>query len=390
MRELPQEMLDAFTGSSAGDVTLQFNVWYDGSLIEQDLNVGAWSISWDRSRQVICQTQATILDEDGSLTPWSIEDALGTGGSILQTKIVGGGTSANVAWQRIAEAEPEETWRILGGTTVWIPGGASIPINAEDITEDVIAYRFMAPEQPKAGNTCIQEIQRLLAGLMDVRVDSDVADKSVPTSIVYKEERMDAVEDLVVALGAEWRTTGDGQFHVHNPSTTSVWTTRGGMEGELISVKRKMTLASQYNGFVARNTAADGRELQGIAREETGAARWGGPMGHRVMFHAASFATTQQQIDQTAASIRDSRRSKATATLPVRTILNPAIEINDWITVMMPLPNGEEHPIMGKVLTIEWSGNGTVPVGMDLTLECSAQDIRDASDKVRRNRWLAR
>lgn len=391
MRTLPEGMAEALSGSTGAEARLQFNLWYDNILVETNVPVSNWGLNWDISRQVQCQTKATILDEDGLLTPWDLSDPLGAGGGVLQTQLIVGNTSASIAWQTITSAEPDETWRTIGGKTVWIPGGASIPVEADDRTEGVVAARFMAPQQPTNTNSIIAEIRHLLVGLMDVRVDAAVTDGTVPTSIVYKEDRMAAVEDLVSALGAAWRVTGDGQFQVYSPADkTSVWTAKGGAEGELIRVKRAFKIEGNHNAFVSRNTAPDGRELQGIAKVEAGPDRYAGPLGQRVRFHAASFATTQAQIEQTAQTLRDNRIKTATVILPIRTVLNPAIELGDWITVKMPLPDGTEAPITGKVLTIDWSGNDLLPVGMDLKLECPAADIRAASSRVREHRWLAR
>lgn len=379
-------MLEAFEGSTT-DARMQFNIWYNGALVEQDVPVGSWKMGWDSSRQVRCQTDATVLDEDGSLTPWDLDDALGTGGGILQSKLLIGTMSIAVGWQPVIDADPEETWRIINGTTIWVPGGATIPVSAEDVTEDILAYRFLSPEAPKAGNTTIAEIQRLLSGLCDVRVDDDVTDKAVPASLIYKEDRMDAVEDLVANLGALWRITGDGQFQIHMENKTPVWTTTGGSEGNIIRVQRKLSRAQTYNAFVSRNTATDGTELQGIALEENGPARFGGPLKYRTMFHAASLATTQAAVLNDAKTVRDNRRNKATAILPLRVVLHPGLEVNDWITVNMPLPDGTQAPVTGKVLSIEWSGSGSVPVGMDIKLECNAVDLRAVSSRVKASRW---
>ncbi len=389
MRTLPTGMLEAFEGSTT-DARMQFNIWYDGALIEQDVNVGAWKMGWDSTRQVRCQTDATILDEDGVLTPWDLDDALGTGGGILQSKLIIGGLSLAVGWQPVIDADPEETWRILNGTTTWIPGGASIPVTAEDVTEDVLAYRFLSPESPKAGNTSVQEVQRLLSGICDVRVDDDVVDKAVPAGLIYKEDRMDAVEDLVANVGALWKITGDGQFQIHKENKTPVWETRGGAEGNIIRVQRSLSRKQIYNAFVSRNTAADGTELQGIALEDKGAARFGGPLKYRTMYHAASLATTQAAVVKDAQTVRDNRRNKATAILPIRVVLHPGLEVNDWITVNMPLPDGTDAPVTGKVLSIDWSGSGSVPVGMDIKLECNALELRAASARVKAFRWQGR
>lgn len=387
MRTLPDGMLEAFQGSTAG-ARMQFNVWYNGQLVAQDLNVSSWKMGWDVTRQIRCQTSATVLDDDGSLTPWDIDDILGTGGSILQSKLLVGAMSLSVGWQPIVDSAPEETWRIMDGAALWVPGGATVPLEAEDVTEDVLAYRFLSPERPATGNTTIQEIQRLLSGLCDVRVDAAVADKAVPSSIIYKDDRMGAVEDLVKHLGALWKVTGDGQFHIHMESTTPVWTTSGGAEGSLIRVRRGLSRDRLYNAFVSRNTAPDGTELQGIALEDTGPARFGGPLKYRTLYHSASLATTQAAVAADAQTLRDSRRNKATAVLPLRVVLHPGLELNDWVTVNMPLPDGTSAPVTGKVLSIEWAGSGSVPVGMDVKLECNAVELRALSARVKAFRWL--
>lgn len=383
--------MEALSGSTGAEARMQFNLWYEGRLVEPDVRVSSWSLDWDLSRQVQCQAKATVLDEDGSLTPWDLSDPLGAGGGILQSKLIVADTSAAIAWQTITSADPDETWRTLNGKTYWIPGGASIPIEADDRTEGVIEARFMAPQQPTKTTSIIAEIRHLLTGLMDVQVDGDVVDGTVPASVVYKEDRMAAVEDLVAALKAAWRITGDGQFRIYNPAiTTPVWTAKGGAEGELIRVRRKFDIQKNKNVFVSRNTAPDGRELQGIAKIEDGPERYAGPLGQRVRFHAASFATTQAQIDQTATTLRDNRIKTSTVVLPVRTVLNPAIELGDWIKFMLPLPDGTEAPLTGRVIAINWSGGETLPVGMDLKIECSAADVQAASARVRNYRWQAR
>jgi hypothetical protein len=103
-------MAEAFAGSTA-DARMQFNVWYDGRLVAADVPVANWSQDWDRTRQIVGQTKATVLDDDGTLTPWGVGDALGVAGSILQTQLTAGGTSINVGYQRITASEPEETSR---------------------------------------------------------------------------------------------------------------------------------------------------------------------------------------------------------------------------------------------------------------------------------------
>ena len=387
-RILPDGMAEAFAGSTA-DARLQFNVWYDGRLVATDVPVANWSQDWDRARQIVGQTKATIIDEDGTLTPWGVNDALGVAGPMLQTQLTAGGTSLNIGHQRITASEPEETWRIVGGKLIWVPGAATVPVEAQDLTCMASGSRFMAPEVPPAGATVFGEIRRLLRGIMDVIFEPTLADRNVPASMVYKEDRMDAVEDLAKGISAACRVTGGGVFEVYDPELeVSVFDIKSGQEGQLINVRRSLSVDGLYNAVVSQNTLDGGREIQGVAVETSGPLRLDGPHGRWPTFRSAPFATTQAQIDADAATALKNRAKTRSVLLPIRTTLNPAIEVGDWVTVQLPIITGETVTIPGRVQYVGWSGDGNGISAMDLKIMTRLADMQAVSEKIRTATWL--
>jgi hypothetical protein len=387
-RQLPEGMAEAFAGSNV-DARLQYNIWYDGRLVETDVPVGAWSTDWDVTRQVVGQTKATIIDEDGELTPWGVADPLGVAGSMLQTQLTAGGVSINVGFQRITNSEPEETWRIVGGKLIWVPGAAAIPVTAQDLTVMASGSRFMAPERVPTGATVVSEVQRLLRGIMDVIVASTLTDRAVPSSIAYKEDRMDAIEDLVKGIDGACRVTGGGQFEIYDPNLeTNVFDIYGGDEGQLINLRRSLNVDGLYNAVVSQNTLDGGQEIQGIAAETSGPLRLDGPHGRWPLFRSAPFATTQAQISADATTALKNRVKQRAAILPLKTTLNPAIEVGDWVTAHLPIVTGETVSIPGRVRYVGWSGDGNGIDAMDLKIATRLADMEAVSTKIRSSQWV--
>lgn len=389
MRTLPEGMAEALVGS--GSARLQFDIWYDGQLVKEDIPVGQWGQSFDRSRQIVGNTSCTVLDEDGSLTPWGVDDALGVGGARLHTRLFVGETSVTLSQQRITDSDPEETWRLTGDGLQWIPGSSTIPVVAHDLTVMAVGSKFIASEAPLAGGTCLSEIRRLLSGIMDVSVSSALTakDRAVPSEVVYKDERMDAVEDLVAAMGLMARVNASAQYELYDPTDETVAKRiEGGELGSLIRISRSQRIDGLYNAVRSNNTLADGREIAQTAYEATGPLAWDGPHGRWPMRRKANFATTDTSLLADATTTLRNRVLNRGVLIPVRVTLDPALEVGDWVEVMAPLPTGDAMALPGSIEKIDYSGSGSVPVGMDIVVACKMSAIQTASEKIRASRWL--
>lgn len=387
-RTLPDGMAEALAGSTV-DASVQFNVWYNGQVVVPNLPVGSWGLDWDLSRQVMGQAKATVIDETSTLAPWGLDDYLGVAGSMLQTVLTAGGVSLPLCYQRITRSDPEETYRVLSGGLVWVPGGATIPVQADDLTYVAAGNKLMAPEAAKSGGTCFSEIRRLLTGVIDVIFDGALTDVAVPAAITYKDERMDAVEDLIYkGLGAECRMTGGGQLYVYKPTTSPVWTVSPGAEGQFIRVQRTLLVDKLYNITVSTNTTDAGAEIQGIAQEASGPLRVDGPHGRWPYRRQAPFAQTQAAINADAASTQKNNVAGRTAIIPLQTTINPAIETGDWVTVQMPLVTGDVASINGKVLSMTLTGEGSGITDMKLKVQVLSADLQAISAQIRNTSWL--
>src|SRR5699024_9498491 len=112
VREISDEALAALTGDRADD-RLLVTPWLDGEPTwDEPLPVESWSVSWERSSQIQADVQLTIVDADGSLSPWAVDDVLGAGGHRVPWALrLCGVEEENMPGQnRITQVGPSEAW----------------------------------------------------------------------------------------------------------------------------------------------------------------------------------------------------------------------------------------------------------------------------------------
>ena len=384
MRQLSSAMLDLLTGSIP-DARIACNAWYDGNLVEPGLPISNWRIQWAGDDNTLIQGKGsfTVADDTGRLAPWGYDEPLSAAGSQLQVSFLAGSESVDLAWLAVATNAPDEQWRVSGPNTQWVSGGASISVEADDLTLLVSDARFIAPEAPPSGATVLSEVRRLLSGLCPVTVAAGVTDAAVPASIVYKDERLAPVFDLVKSLNCRYRMTGDGQFEVYPLTQTApVWTVQGKAGGALVSLNRTQARADLINGVVS--TGSDpSAEVRALATLTTGPLRWDGPLGRKVAYHNA-VATTQTGVQADAQTILNNSTILQTVPLNVLCAPHPGIQIGDWVRVAAPVIDGSEYPLDGIVSSVELSGSASGLDAMKLTVRCALADVQAVSQYVRK------
>lgn len=403
MRTLTEDQMTALSGSTNGG-SLVVHAWYDGAVVAESLPVETWSLSWDRSRQVQGQVSITVRDPEGTLAPWSVDDPLGVGGARLQCIYQVGGSvdPIDVGWYRITGSDPVESWRVIrvqdssvtgdseaaffGERLEWVSGGASVPVQADDLTRQAVIDRLLAPQSPAAGATAVGEIRRLLDGTMTVIVADGVVDREVSASLVYERERMDVVEDLLTTMGCWHRMTGDGQLEVYPEARTEpVWQIAGGDDGVLISVQRSQRLDNMFNGAISEG-GESGLPIIGRAFESAGPLRWEGPHGRYPSFNASTgLLKTQAAVDADARSRLWSQIRQRSVLLSVTCLPHPALQVGDWVTVANPTTSGDPVPLVGVVRSIALRGSAASGVSpMSLAVECSFEDVQAVRGAVDR------
>ncbi len=387
MRQLSSKMLDAIAGS-VPDARVVVYPWYDGKLATPDpLPVSNWSIQWSGSDQNLIQGKAsfTISDPTGELAPWGFDEPLSAAGSKLQASFVCGTESVDLGWYTVSSNAPTEQWRTAGPVAQWVAAGASIPVTADDLTLLISDAKFIAPESPPSGATVISEVRRLLQGICPVTVADGVVDGPVPGSIVYKDDRLAPVFDLVKSLGCRYRMDGAGQLEIYPLTKTApVWTIKGKDGGAMVSVNRTQNRADLINGVLSTSNDPS-LEIRRLATLTAGPLRWDGPLGRKVNYHTA-LANTADGVQKDADAILEN--STVTRTVPLAVICtpHPGIQIGDWVRVAQPVINGAEYPLDGLVSAMGLKGSAAGVEAMSLTVECSLTDVQAVGQYVRRNR----
>ncbi|WP_426940253.1 hypothetical protein [Pseudarthrobacter sp. S6] len=384
MRVLPAGLLDALSGS-VQDARLVCHAWYDGVLVKKDLPIEKWSLSWDGSDTAVVQGKAnlTVVDDTGELAPWGWDEPLSAAGSKLQAVFRCAGTDTNLGWWTVTQNQPNEMWRIAGANLQWVSGGASIPVDYEELTRLAADYRFWAPEAPPAGATVVSEVRRLMAEICAVTVAAGVADKPVPASMVYKDNHGAHVLDLVRSIGAWVRMAGDGSMEIYSQERTApVWTIQGGSGGALVKVARTQRRTDILNG-VASTSNDPALEIRKLATVASGPLRYGGPAGWLIQEHTA-LANTSDGVQADAQTYLDNKTYAKTLKLDVTCLPNPGIQIGDWVRVAQPVIGGKAFPLDGIVTAMTLSGGTAGVDAMSLTVEVSATDAATVGLYVRK------
>ena len=390
MRVTSPDLNAEVAGTTTGD-RLEVHAWRDGVLVAQYLDVSAWSLGWDADRQVQGQATVTVADPDGTLAPWGMSDPLGPGGSRLQITWVSGLSGARVplGWWRIRRPDPQETWltyNVGDGRTVRVAGGGSVTIQADEETSTIALDRLDAEVLTEA--TCVAEVRRLLRDICPVVAHEGVVDGPVPASLVYGDSRMDAVEDLLSAIDADYRMGPDGALEIVPAAGVGpVWTLAGGEDGVLVSLARSLSDDGVYNAAISTGETPDGAPLVGRAYITSGPLAWGGPFGKVPIFHRA-IATTQAGVDADARTLLANRVASGEVDLTVTCLTHPGLQVQDRVVVIAATTAGElplEGRVVGMRMSSATSDSGTTPAKkMTLTVRVSTQALEAVAARVRR------
>jgi hypothetical protein len=155
------------------------------------------------------------------------------------------------------------------------PFGDSVMVEAGGLLLLIDEARLVSPFQP--AGTLESTVRGLVEPALTVLISADLVNRAVPAGINFDEDRLGALLEVLTAWPARARMTPEG-FLAVDPDTepTGADLTITGALTERLS--GESTRADGYNCVVARGTAADGAQLQGVAYDYgTGPRRFGGP-----------------------------------------------------------------------------------------------------------------
>ncbi len=369
MQAVTTGFLAALTGSPSYRV--QVDAWRGGALIGGDIPVQDCTITRSIGRGSTCDL--TVADPDGLWSPRKFTDPLAPYGSELQVRVgveVGQIVEfVSLGWWVIQSAESVDRYGIKSrpaepGRALWVSRGSLVDIKTEDRAKWVSDARFIAREQPAAGNV-FDEINRLCQGArVPWRPPTGVSNANIPGDVTYQDDRYDAISTLAALVDAVVDVTPDGAITLRPsapPATVPVWTLTPSQQADmLVTVRRRMARADLYNTAVSRGQVPDGgAPLQAVRQVGSDSPMDpNGPFRSKPYFHAANFLTTQAAVDADAATTLARVSTRTQLLIPVSCVPNPALELGDCVA--LPAPRGQ---VLGTVAKISL----TVPaVTMDL------------------------
>lgn len=381
-----EDIADQIAGTTIGDHLIA-TVWRGGYLMADNLEIVSYTFDWDATRAVQGQATFVIADPDGTLAPWALSDALGPGGSRIHVEYEFGitGTRVPLGVWRIREADPQENWRTYrqGKQHLRFAGGGQITIQADEETCSLALDRLDPGARVPKYRKPLAEVAYLARDYLATTLQGITDNKTIPPSLVYEDDRLGAIEDLLHIAGATHRMSSTGNLEII-PATgiDTGYVLDGGEEGTLITLTRSLSDQGLYNAAISTGQNEDQTPIIGRATLEAGPLKYGGPFGKVPIFHQ-SIASTQATVTQDAATLLAGRQAAGEVELSIECLAHPGLQLHDLVTVIAPTIDGDA-PLMGRisrmVLTTAVTDQGSVPAKR---MQLNVMVDRDVMERIK-------
>jgi hypothetical protein len=278
--------------------------WRGGKLLASSVPVVSGTLTGDRSLTVPEQVTLTVpVEVDGvRWDPLEEDDPLACYGQQLRIA-VGLVVRRKLYWMPRAPV-------VITGTQ---RDGDTITVTASSLLHLVSEARLVTPLQPKAGDTLKKLARRLVEPGLPVRFDDALVDRAVPTSsLQWDDDRIGALYELAGAWPAELSVHRDGYLLFSPPVTYDLDDWEADVREDVVRVTAAQTRDGGVNCVVARGTAADGTQVQGVAYDtvSTSPTRYMGPFSPYPVpqFFDSPLLTTTAQCQAAARTIMAKRR----------------------------------------------------------------------------------
>lgn len=306
---------------------LRVESWLDDVLLDDDVPVQSGTEDIDRASNVPERITLTAPQRRRGVdyTPGELDGALSANGQMLRIVVGIGVGFQNIewitrGWYVITESEADND---------------EVRVEAAGLLWKIQEARLITPLQPSG--TFKSTIRNLIEPAITVEFDAALADRAVPASVNYDDDRLNALNATLDAWPAEAVVTSEGFLYVtstEDPATVSLaLSTADG--GTVIKRVGKSTRDGVYNAVVAQGTLADGGLVRGVLYDFTGPKRYGGPFNELPVprFYDSPLITTQAQANAAAVSLLRRMKRTTSQEYKVEMVPHPALQVGDRITV---------------------------------------------------------
>jgi hypothetical protein len=350
MYEVSERFLEALRVSH--EVSTRIDVFYNGALVYEDLPVEEGSVTVDEGSQVRRNANLTVADPN--LDPSSIIDLLAPFGTEFMVR-------RGIRYQEgDEETIPLGVFRVdEASRSSWFDG---VHIVGSDRAGGLVDARFLAGWNTPGGIEIRDEIYNLVHDVYPNIEFYDLTDDDSPTQpAVWDRERMEAIEKLSAALGAEFIFDPLGRA-ILRPVTTELadeadWTVNCGDYGVMLDVATGISRSEVYNAVAAFGEQQDGSPpVQGFAFVTNGPLAWGGPFGKKPRFFTSQFITTSGQAQKAAKGILV-RSTGFNRSVQPTTIVNPALDAGDTLQIILPDDSEYWHVLRSMTIPLRAADN---------------------------------
>lgn len=301
--------------------------WYDETLLDDNIPITAGRLEVDRGSNVPERLTLTVprLMDGIDYTPGTITAPLAANGQRLRVTVGIGLQGTQIEWLTLG-------WFVITKAEKRVD---QVDVEAAGLLWLIQEARLVNPFQPTTGfkNT----IQRLVEPGLTVEFDAALVDRSVPASVTFDDDRLQALQNTLTAWPAVAEVTNEGFLYVtsaDDPTAVSV-ALSSLARGTVIEAHGSSTRDGVYNAVVAQGTAADGQLVRGVAYDNTGPKRSGGPFSDLPvpLYFDSPLITTQAQA-QAAANTRLATLKRGTGQIfDVEMVPHPALQVGDLVTL---------------------------------------------------------
>lgn len=343
------------------------DLYYDGDRVLAGVPLSGVSVNEDDSRAVKAQGGCTITWQDdfgASIMPAQIGDVFSPFGSelALYAAVSAGAFYSLVpmGWFQIVDTPTmrDQTMFFNGRR---ITTGTTLELKLQDRFVQIQNDPFDVPSAPSQLTSVWDEIGAL-TGLPMTRTMDDAA---VTRSVVYQDDRMQAVLDLSDILGGVPYAAPDGTLAMRPKTWTDVVDTmRRGDEGTIVTIDKGMSADQVYNKVVFRGQDDTQDKVLATSEILTGPFRTRNadgsrsPAHRRTTYRSSQFITTTTQ----AKAYTDSELARV-STLnavqwPITELWNPLRELGDVVTVV----DEHDEEVDGRIVALDRSEAATQKV----------------------------
>jgi hypothetical protein len=245
----------------------------------------------------------------------------------------------------------------------WVTVGSTVDLEFKERLAAVERDRFDVPTSANDLSSVWAELGRLTK----LQLSRTVADRSIPRSVVYDENRLDAVYDLADVLDAVPHMTADGALSLRPKSWPApVATLRRGLGGSVVSVGSSMSPEKVYNRVAFRGKSNDQEVILASTEITSGPLRTANPdgtpspFGRKTFFVSSEYVTTSQQAQEYVQRELPRVSALRSVVVPFTETFNPRRERGDVVWI-----ERARETLLARIVSID-RGSGA-------TQDCTAE-----------------